>query len=67
MLFHPILALAISQYSDSFSMPIKSIPNSLQATPVEPLPMKGSRQIGLPGGANKVIMYFIKEIGFTVG
>ena len=36
---------AISKYSGSRSMPMKVRPRFMQATPVVPLPMKGSRMI----------------------
>lgn len=42
---------AISQYSSSFSTQMKSTPDSLHKTAVEPDPLKGSRIMPPLGGA----------------
>ena len=42
-------ARAMSMYSASLSMPMKSKPSNTAALPVEPLPMKGSRTIPFGG------------------
>jgi len=58
---------AISQYSSFNSIPIVLVPNAFAAIKVLPLPANGSSNKGFPGGAKRLIRYFISAKGFTVG
>lgn len=49
-------ASAISQYSFFNSIPIAFMPSCLAAQSVDPDPANGSNNVGVPGGANRVIM-----------
>src|SRR3990167_370612 len=61
-----ILASAILIYSSSLSIPIKFLPSFLQAIPVVPLPINGSRTVA-PSRLTRFTRYSIRARGFTVG
>src|SRR5438128_9723555 len=63
---HSSRRLATSRLSTSFSIPMKRKPSSLAATPVLPLPMKGSSTTP-PGGMTSRQSQRMRSTGFTVG
>ena len=61
-----ILALAISMYDSSRSMPMNEKPSRRAAMPVEPLPVNGSR-IRPCGGVMRRQSHCMRSTGLTVG
>lgn len=60
----PIRRWAVLKYSSKSSMPMKSLPVSTHATPVDPLPMKQSRTV--PFSGQIPIKFFRSSTGFSV-